>query len=348
MAQKTYQLSPTTFNGRQILRMSTELCWADRLGGWKARWGIGRMKYLVGPGIYAVGSPDSNSPVFVSANYKMSFDRLRSQLSGRNAWILVLDTRGINVWCAAGKGTFGTKEIVKRIEAEKLNEIVTHRKLIVPQLGATGISAHKVKQRSGFHVIYGPVRTEDLPAFLDAGMKATDKMRRVYFPLWNRMALIPMEIVMWSKYALLAAVCFFLLGGLNQKGYSITLAMTDGLRSALLLLASFLAAAILGPILLPWLPGRAFSTKGMWVGLAMSVGTGFYSWAHPDILGGRLNTVAWLMIIPVVTSFIVMNFTGASTYTSLSGVKQEMRIAVPLQLLCATAGIGLWLWGRFV
>jgi hypothetical protein len=83
---------------------------ADYLGTFKARWGIGRRHYMVDPGLYALGRPDEKSPVLVTANYKMSFDRLRRALPGRNAWILVLDTKGINVWCAAGKGTFGTAE----------------------------------------------------------------------------------------------------------------------------------------------------------------------------------------------------------------------------------------------
>ena len=337
-----------TPKGRQIPQVSTELCWADRLSHWKARWGIKRMSYMLEPGLYAVGSPNGNSPVFVTANYKMSFDRLRSQLGGRNGWILVLDTKGINVWCAAGKGTFGTDELVNRIEVVKLNEVVNHQTLIVPQLGATGVSAHKAKQRSGFKIIYGPVRTEDLPAFLDAGMKATDRMRQVNFLIWDRIVLIPVELITWGKYVLFVAAFVFLLAGLNRKGYSTALAMNDGLLSVLLLLVSFLAGAILGPMLLPWLPGRAFSAKGVWIGLAISLGLGFYSWQYSHILGGLVDTLAWLMIIPAVTSFVVMNFTGASTYTSLSGVKQEMKIAVPLQLLCAALGMGLWLAGRFV
>jgi acetyl-CoA decarbonylase/synthase complex subunit gamma len=326
---------------RKIPQVSATLRWPDHLGCFKARWGIGRMKYITQPGLYAIGDPDSDSPVFVSANYKMSFDCLRSQLVGVNGWILVLDTKGINVWCAASKGTFATDELTKRIEAVNLAEIVNHRTLIVPQLGATGVSAHEVKKRSGFKVIYGPVRAKDLPAFLDADMNATDQMRRVTFPLVDRVVLIPMEIVMCAKYAIIAAVLFLLLSGLSRKGYSVSLALNDGLRSATLLLISFFAAAIFGPILLPWLPGRAFSVKGLWIGLAATLGVCLYNFE-------RIETIAWLLIIPAITSFIVMNFTGASTYTSLSGVRREMRIAVPLQILCAVAGIGLWLTGRFI
>lgn len=116
------------------------------------------MNYAVHPGLYALGEPDENAPVLVTANYKMSFDCLRQALPGRNAWILVLDTKGINVWCAAGKGTFGTNELVYRIEASGLKKVVRHRKMVLPQLGAPGIAAHQVKKLSGFKAHYGPVR----------------------------------------------------------------------------------------------------------------------------------------------------------------------------------------------
>jgi CO dehydrogenase/acetyl-CoA synthase delta subunit len=346
--EKIEGISFITHNRRQMPKVPTELSWVDTFGGWKARWAIGRMKYLVEPGIYAVGNPDADSSVYVSANYKMSFDRLRSQLAGRDGWILVLDTKGINVWCAAGKGTFGTEELVKRIEDVRLTEIVKHKTLIVPQLGAVGVSAHKVKQQSGFRVIYGPVRATDLPAFLDAGMQATEQMRRVIFPLKDRAVLIPVELVTGAKYVLFIAACFFLLAGLNPKGYSTALAVSRGVQSVLILLAGFVAAVVLGPILLPWLPGRSFAVKGLWIGLGMVLLGGVFLVRYTNILDDRLAAAAWVLMIPALTSFVVMNFTGASTYTSLSGVKREVKIALPLQLACAVVGIGLWLAGRFV
>jgi CO dehydrogenase/acetyl-CoA synthase gamma subunit (corrinoid Fe-S protein) len=67
------------------------------------------------------------SPVLVWANYKMSFDRLRSELDSVDAWILVLETHAVNVWCAAGKGAFGTDELVRRIDAARLPGIVDHK-----------------------------------------------------------------------------------------------------------------------------------------------------------------------------------------------------------------------------
>jgi hypothetical protein len=153
-------------------------------------------------GLYAVGKPDHTSPVLVSANYKLTFDALRKELSGLDCWILILDTKGINVWCAAGKGTFGTDELVGRISKTGLSEIVSHRKLVLPQLGAPGVSAYEVTKQTGFSVVYGPVRAKDIKAFLDSGFKATEEMRTVKFTMWDRLVLTPVELVAAAKSSL--------------------------------------------------------------------------------------------------------------------------------------------------
>jgi len=348
MTEKIRNLSFLIQNGREIPQVPTKLVFADRLGGWKARCGIGRMKYVVKPGLYAVGNPTTKSPVLVSANYKMSFDRLRSRIGGIDSWIVVLDTKGINVWCAAGKGTFGTDEIVNRIERVRLKEVVTHRRLILPQLGAPGVSAHEVKKRSDFHVVYGPVRAQDLPAFLDTGMKATPKMRKVTFSFRDRVVLIPAELVLSAKYALLAAVLFLLLAGFGTGIYSLDRVVTHGIASAAMVLVIYITGTVLSPALLPWLPGRPFSVKGAWVGLILALGVVLYASYHPQVFPSMFKLAGWIFIILPVTSFIAMNFTGSSTYTSLSGVRKEMHIAVPIQISTAVIGSGLWIAGLFV
>ena len=323
------------------------LTWQDRLGAAKVRMNIGRMDYKIEPGLYAINNPSSVSPILVSANYKLSFDKLRKELKDIGAWIMVLDTKGINVWCAAGKGTFGTDEIVKRVSKTGLSQFVAHRTLIVPQLGAPGVAAHEVKKRSGFTVVYGPILAKDLPAFLQAGLKATPEMRRVQFPMTDRLALTPMELVLWSKYLLVTSVIFFLMAGFSRDGYSTSLITLRGLPNILLLWSGYLAGGILGPMLLPWLPGKAFALKGLWIGLTLAFLILFLGWDNTTLFESRLNLLAWLFIIPAISSYLTMNFTGASTYTSLSGVLKEMRIAVPLQALCALTGIILWVTGLF-
>ena len=126
---------------RAIPLVTTRLSLRDRAGSLMMRLGLRRKDYRVLPGLYAHGQPTSESPVLVTANYKLSFDALRKELEGIDAWLLVLDTKGVNVWCAAGKGSFGTAELVSKMERLRLKEIVSHRSLILPQLGATGVSA---------------------------------------------------------------------------------------------------------------------------------------------------------------------------------------------------------------
>ncbi len=330
-----------------VPQVSPSLAWADHWGTVKARWGAGRMSYKIDPGLYALGNPDTDSPVLVSANYKMSFDRLREALPGRDAWILVLDTKGINVWCAAGKGTFGTSELISRIQSSNLSAVVSHRKLILPQLAAPGVAAHVVKKLSGFTVIYGPVEARDLPTFLAGGMKATPGMRRKTFTLGERFVLIPVEFVMAMKKAIIIMPILVLASGFLRPGNFWTNVSDYGLYSALALFIGTLAGTVLTPLLLPWLPGRAFAVKGFGIGLLAAIGWAalrFWTW---DTWTGCLDTVAWLLIIPAVAAYLAMNFTGASTYTSLSGVKKEIRLALPFQIGACVLGLVIWFGALF-
>lgn len=312
------------------------------------RWGIGRYDYQVEPGLYAVGQPDEGSPVLVTANYKLSFDRLRRELGGLDLFILVLETMGINVWCAAGKGTFGTAELCDRIEAAGLAHVVSHRRLILPQLGAPGVAAHLVKERTGFRVKYGPVEAKDAPRFLADG-RANEAMRQKDFPLGDRAALIPMELLPSLKYSLpLIGVMALFAAALGPAGSFLEGLWRFGAAAAIAVTVGVICGAVITPLLLPWVPGRAFALKGALVGAVVGapltlLGSGWLTlhpgWLWLDGLGLSLLGVA-------LASFIAMNFTGTSTYTSLSGVEREMRWAVPMQ--AASAVVGLICWGASI
>jgi hypothetical protein len=331
-----------------VPRVSSELQWRDHWGAVKARWGVGRMDYAIDPGLYALRNPDRESPVLVSANYKMSFDELRSALPGRDLWILALDTKGINVWCAAGKGTFGTEELVGRIESSGLKEVVGHRSLILPQLGAPGVAAHTVKKLSGFGVRYGPIMAADLPAYIDAGFKATNTMRLKTFPLKERTVLIPIELVETIKPTLIIAPLLFLLGGIGGSAGFWANALHDGSFAVLAFLSAIVGGAVIHPLLLPYLPGRAFSAKGLVLGAIVAGTMLSLQGAEWSTWAGRLGILAWLLIIPAVTAYLAMNFTGASTYTSLSGVNKEMRWALPTEIGMGLSGLIIWVASRLI
>jgi hypothetical protein len=254
----------------------------------------------------------------------LSFDHLRRALHGIDAWILVLDTKGINVWCAAGKGTFGTDELIHRLKPVALTEVVSHRNLILPQLGAVGVNANIIKQETGFSIIYGPVRANDIRAFIQAGNQATPDMRKLKFTMLDRLVLTPMEIVPTLKKSIFIFGVLFILNLFIAKPFDIT--------DIILYIGAVLTGALITPILLPFIPGKAFSFKGGLLGLLWVV---FASYFYCFEL---LKLIGYLLILPSISSYIAMNFTGSSTYTSPSGVLKEMKIALPFIIVGIVVG----------
>lgn len=302
----------------------------DKFQHFLARVGLRRNRFRVQPGLYTLGKPDKSSHVFVTANYGLSFNKLREALAGIDCYILVLDTKGINVWCAAGKGTFGTDELIYRIENTRLEEYVERRQLILPQLGAPGVAAHEIEGRTGFKVEYGPVRAEDIPEYLRTH-RATAEMRIVHFGLRDRLILVPLEIThMTLPTLMIMALLYFFSGPIP----------------ALAALAIMVAGLMLFPVVIPWIPTPNFSTKGFILGgiialpfffvVALSAATAVW-WKN---LG---QAFPYLLIVPSLVAFITLNYTGATPFTSKSGVAREIFSYFPIMfwMFCAGAIIGL-------
>jgi hypothetical protein len=276
-----------------------------------ARLGVHRLNHRVAPGLYSLGQPTEKSPVLVSANYTLSFDALRSSLKGTDAYILVLDTQGVNVWCAAGKGTFGTDEIINKIKTTHLSDVVSHRKIILPQLGAPGVNSFEVEKQSGFKVEYGPVRANDLPGYLKTG-KATPEMRQIKYTLKDRAVLIPVELNSAILPLIVSVIALYFLGGVYP---------------AIAAATAVLAGTALFPLALPWLPTKDFSSKGFILGAALALPLAAVAFLNapvsamwPRVVAG----LAYVLLMAPVTAYLALNFTGASTYTSRTGVKKEI------------------------
>jgi hypothetical protein len=298
----------------------------DYLGWILVRLNINRMEYAVKPGLYAVGKPDRSSPVLVTANYKLSFDVVRKELAGLNAWLMAIDTKGINVWCAAGKGTFGTMELIKRIGTTGLEKVVDLKRIILPQLGAPGVAAHIIRDFTGFWVLYGPVRASDIKKYLDAGMKADTRMRRAEFGLLDRLAVSWLEAVLFLKILIPVS---FLIGGagfLLSRHFSSPLLWNKSVFVIALLWVAAFTGSVLNAALLPYIPGKAFSFKGSLLGAVVT--------AILMLLSGySLSWLSWfsvLILMSAVSGYIALNYTGSSTFTSRSGVDKELKYALPV------------------
>jgi len=325
--------------------VSTELTLSDRFGALKMRLDLGRDAYRVGPGLYQLGAPTADSPVLLTSNYKLTFDHVRSQLAGLDAWLLVIDTGGINVWCAAGKGTFGTMAVAQAIVDARLADIVEHRTVILPQLGATGVAAHDVKAFTGFRVVFGPVCASDIREFLDVGMEATQQMRTVTFDLPSRLVLTGVELsAAWNPKKLAWLALVVLVSGIGAWGFSTGALLGRGGTAVLAAYAGLFAGGLVMPALLPWLPPRAFAAKGALAGVVAAAGVVWL--ALPSV--GALASGAAALATVAIASYAAMNFTGATPITSLSGVQAEMRNALPWQVGAAVLAAVLWVASAFL
>jgi hypothetical protein len=331
--------------GSRIPQLSTELSWRDTAKRWSLRWGVGRSSSTVEPGLYRLGDPGPASPVLVTCNYRMTVDILRRDLAGTDVWLLVLETYGINVWCAAGKKTFGTDELIRRIFAAHLADFVEHETIVLPQLGAAGVSASKVRRATGYRVVWGPVRSADLKAYLAAGNRATPEMRRVTFTLAERLALVPMELIPAARYALGAVPLLLVLAvlgaSIGARGFAPLAALAALFPAVALFALAVLAGAVAVPALLPWIPGRAFSVKGALLGAAFAL---VALVALPGMVGMQ-SVWAWIAAVLAVSAgagYVGVNFTGSTPYTSPSGVEAELRHSLPVEAVAV--GIALVCW----
>ena len=311
----------------------------DRLGTCRARLGLDRNNYKVNPGLYAVGAPGPESPVVVTANYKLTFDTVRFVLDGRDVWLLVADTQGINVWCAGGKGTFSAAGISEQVTKTGLERVVGHRRLILPQLGANGVRARDIRKTCGFEAVFGPVRADDLPRYLDHG--ADEAMREVTFTLKERAAVIPVELVLGWKLILASLVVSALLSLIGPELALQPVLQRTGLAMTATLMG-ILCGTVLFPLLLPHMP-KVFTAGGAGLGLAGALITPLVTpaAAWPALVGAGLWTVS-------LSSWLALGFTGSTPFTSPSGVEREMRRFIPWMAGSTLAGAALFVWGNFL
>ena len=307
----------------------------DKTQNTLACWGINRSNYRVVPGLYSIGAPGDESPVLVTANYKLSFDMLRKELSDMNLWILVIDTFGINVWCAAGKGTFGTDEVVNRIKISDLERHTKSRQLILPQLGAPGVSGWMVTKKTSFKVAFGPVRSSDLKSFILSGNLATEEMRTVTFNIGERWSVTPIELV--HNFLFVFASYFAVLFLKFLSGQSLQASALNSLAGTLPYAGAIIMGALVFPLVLPLLPFRYFSIKGAVLGLFWFILMLFLPIWHQG--NGLFLYIGSGLLMISITSGISLNFTGSTTFTSYSGVKKEMDVVLIPLIVSGGGGI---------
>ncbi|MDO9110830.1 MAG: mercury methylation corrinoid protein HgcA, partial [Desulfatirhabdiaceae bacterium] len=191
-----------------------------------------------------------------------------------------------------------------------------------------------------FEVVWGPVRAKDVPRFLKDGMKADENMRRITFSLTERLVLTPVELSLLAKPLIGVLAAVFLVSGFGPGFFSFPSSWLRGLYAAYALVLGIFSGAVVMPLLLPWIPGRSFSLKGGIIGLIFTL-------FLPDGLS-VIELSALMLVVIAASSYLAMNFTGSTPFTSPSGVEKEMRIAIPLQAVSLLGAAILWVLTPFV
>ena len=231
-----------------------------------------------------------------------------------------------------------------RCAIARLAEIVRHRQLILPQLAAVGVAAGRLKKACGFTGTFGPVLARDIPAFLRRDRTADEAMRAVTFGIGGEGRAHPGGDLPALETPAPDLYCY--LPHLRHRPdiYSLGAAWQRGSAAAIASLLAVVAGAVLAPLLLPWLPGRQFWFKGVQTGLI----AGLLAFL---LFAGELGAVAGAGLVlwtVAAASYLAMNFTGSTPFTSISGVSREMRRGLPLQIGCTALALVLWISGPFV
>jgi NAD-dependent dihydropyrimidine dehydrogenase PreA subunit len=154
--------------------------------------GLRILPFSTPTGLVRIGNPDRGSPVLVTCNFDLTVRRVRRALRGVDCYLLVAASRGINVWCAAAGGHFTANEVVSVVKTSGIGELVDHRRLVLPQLAATGVERKAVEERTGWRVVFGPVRAADIPEYLRNHHRKSEAMRKVRFDLPERLEMASM------------------------------------------------------------------------------------------------------------------------------------------------------------
>lgn len=283
-------------------------------------------------GLIRIGQPGRDAPVFLTCNYRLTVQRVRRALSGTDCYLLVANSRGVNVWCAATGGLMTNHDVISVLRTSGIEELVDQRQVILPQLAATGVERKVIQKKTGWRAIWGPADAKHIPDFIKNRFQNTPAMRRVSFP-WP--ARFEMAVAWAFPISLIAALVVGLFWG---QAVAAVIALVWGLS-----LAMFLGFPLYGRWLktkkkrrgfilfdfgrvgLPWIVWGLF----MLGCAAFAVGTGANTWGF---------FLRWGTVSLVVVFVLSIDLMG-STPVYKSGLHEERLLEVVLdESKCRGAG----------
>jgi ubiquinone/menaquinone biosynthesis C-methylase UbiE len=275
----------------------------------------------VPPGVYKIGNPNKNSPVLVTANYYWTVNSVYNTLhrDDIDCFLLIIDSDGINVWCAAGGGHFTHTQILEAIQVFDLKDFIDHTSLILPQLSATGVD-RKVLSKSGWKPIFGPIDIKNVKSFLQTFTKNSETAK-IDFK-------IPFRTLMGIQHAFFISCVMFLpllliLGLLAAIKIPLTLFWISVVIQLLIL-------GVITNMLFIWVYPvfnftSSFFKKGLFVAIINSIVTVLY--LISEVKTNSLYTIIfWVALVTMVSLFIVLDLAGNTPYTNHLDVESDLTL----------------------
>ncbi len=263
--------------------------------------------FAVRPGLYFTGERDESAPLLVTCNNFLTVFLLARRIARRNVRLLVIDTNGVNVWCSAAKGGFSAAEIIDKARHFGLIKEEQHTNIILPKLCLSGVRLSDLSS-AGMRAVIGPLYARDLPDYLDKGKFENRVRDRISFGFQARaFAALPTAFQFFYWFLGVYAVTFWML------------------TSSIIWAATGLA--FLYPLLFPFLPGKRFAVKGIYLGFAASILTaGYLSVVRFDIK----SLLFWVLFNFATSIFIALSFTGNSPISNYDNVRKETAHFLPV------------------
>ena len=277
-----------------------------------------RKTFDINPGLYFTGKEyDINSPMLITCNYHTTVFLLWRILKRRNVRILVIDTKGINVWCSSGKGQFSSREIIKQLARYETKDLTESDKLeiILPKLSLSGVRLSELKKVKIIPII-GPIYAQNLPKYLDYKIADCDD-DHYKFNLRNRLFTLLPSFIQFTKYIAVATAVLIILHLIFKTGFWWQI------------LPVSLSIPILYIILFPILPSQNFSFKGITL-------FAFQTLILSLIFGSRFTEVPGFIIAFNLLFYLGTNiffglyYTGNSGVSNYSLVKKEIITFLPV------------------
>ncbi len=318
---------PRSTNVPQALRLTwldylkIPVCWFDAF----------KRTYAVPPGLYYTGPRyDRDAPLLVTANYLLTVALVVRRVRASGVRLLIVGSDGINVWCGSSEGQLSNAKILDQLDRYDRELLTGDRKLrlILPKLSLAGVELRGL-HKARLHPVIGPIYAKDLPAYLQSPPLEDCDDDQVVFGLKMRLFSWLPGLVQYLGYSLAAILAFFgleLLWGIEAPLALIPL--TAGLGTAY-------------PILFPWIPGKRFAVKGLWLATLVSLGLCVLTAAGRTSPAGLAVAILFTFATAL---FVGLSYTGNSAVSNYTAVRREIAQFLPLNVVLYAASLAAFVW----